>query len=400
MVKVNEKRFIESLNKLREFGAAGIGKGVIRPAFSASDIEARNWIAKLMREADLSAEFDPVGNLFGLSSSKSILLGSHSDSQPQGGWLDGSLGVMAALEIALSVKESGGPPVSVVNFQDEEGRFGVTTGSAIWGQNVSLKDADKYTDIAGITLAEARKAMGQKFSDFISPDLFTGFIEMHIEQGPRLFQSRKKIGVVNSIVGIRNLKITFEGEQNHAGTTPMQVRKDAFQSLSLFNETLNSRLRNIVTPQTVWTIGEVLLQPNASAIVPGVVNFSLQWRDPELTRLSKMETIIKDTISEIAEKTGIKPCIGQVLGLDPVEMDKKLIKALEDGAEEVVPGEWINMNSGALHDATNVSNLIPTAMLFVPSINGISHAFGEDTFDEDLIFGLRVLARALVNHTW
>ena len=97
MVKVNEKRFIESLNKLREFGAAGIGKGVIRPAFSASDIEARIWIAMLMREADLSAEFDPVGNLFGLSSSKSILLGSHSDSQPQGGWLDGSLGVMAAL---------------------------------------------------------------------------------------------------------------------------------------------------------------------------------------------------------------------------------------------------------------------------------------------------------------
>ena len=197
-----------------------------------------------------------------------------------------------------------------------------------------------------------------------------------------------------------NLKITFEGEQNHAGTTPMQVRKDAFQSLCLFNETLNSRLRNIVTPQTVWTIGEVLLQPNASSIVPGVVNFSLQWRDPELTRLSKMETIIKGTISEIADKTGIKPCIGQVLGLDPVEMDRKLIKALEDGAEEVVPGEWINMNSGALHDATNVSNLIPTAMLFVPSINGISHAFGEDTSYEDLIFGLRVLARAIVNHTW
>ena len=170
--------------------------------------------------------------------------------------------------------------------------------------------------------------------------------------------------------------------------------------MSLFNETLNSRLRNIVTPQTVWTIGEVLLQPNASSIVPGVVNFSLQWRDPELTRLSKMETIIKGTISEIADKTGIKPCIGQVLGLDPVEMDRKLIKAVEDGAEEVGPGEWINMNSGALHDATNVSNLIPTAMLFVPSINGISHAFGEDTSDEDLIFGLRDLARALVNHTW
>ena len=399
MVKVNEKRFINSLNKLREFGAAGIGKGVIRPAFSASDIEARNWIAKLMQEADLLPVFDPVGNLFGLNGSKSILLGSHSDSQPEGGWLDGSLGVMAALEIALSVKENGGPPVSVVNFQDEEGRFGVTTGSAIWGQNVSLKDADKYTDITGITLAEARKAMGSNFSDFISPDIFTGFIEMHIEQGPRLFQSGKKIGVVNSIVGIRNLKVTFKGEQNHAGTTPMQSRKDALQSFSLFNETLNSRLRNVVTPQTVWTIGEVSLQPNASSIVPGVVNFSLQWRDPELTRLSKMETIIKDTISEISAKTGIEPRTSQVLGLDPVEMDRELINALKNSAEEIVPGEWINMNSGALHDATNVSNLIPTAMLFVPSIDGMSHAFGENTSDDDLIFGLRVLARSIINCT-
>ena len=179
----------------------------------------------------------------------------------------------------------------------------------------------------------------------------------------------------------------------------MQARKDALQSFSLFNETLNSRLRNVVTPQTVWTIGEMSLQPNASSIVPGVVNFSLQWRDPELARLSKMETIIKDTISEITDKTGIESRTSQVLGLDPVEMDRRLIKALENSAEEIIPGEWINMNSGALHDATNVSNLIPTAMLFVPSIDGISHAFGENTSDDDLIFGLRVLARSIINCT-
>ncbi len=398
MVKVNEKRFIDSLNKLREFGASGIGKGVIRPAFSVSDIDARNWIAKLMQEADLSPVFDPVGNLFGLNNSKSILLGSHSDSQPEGGWLDGSLGIMAALEIALSVKESGGPPVSVVNFQDEEGRFGVTTGSAIWGQKVSLDDADKYTDIDGVTLAQARKSMGSNFSDFVLPDMFTGFIEMHIEQGPRLFRSKKKIGVVNSIVGIRNIKVKFVGEQNHAGTTPMHARKDAFQSLSLFNQTLNNRFRNVVTPETVWTIGEVSIQPNASSIVPGIVTFSLQWRDPELTRLSKMETIIKDTISEIANITGIVPQFGPVIGLDPVEMDEELIEALENSAKELVPGKWIKMNSGALHDATNVSNLLPTAMLFVPSIDGISHAFGENTSDEDLILGLRVLARTISSY--
>ena len=137
------------------------------------------------------------------------------------------------------------------------------------------------------------------------------------------------------------------------------------------------------------------IQPNASSIVPGIVTFSLQWRDPELTRLSKMETIIKDTISEIANITGIVPQFGPVIGLDPVEMDEQLIEALENSAKELVPGKWIKMNSGALHDATNVSNLLPTAMLFVPSIDGISHAFGENTSDEDLILGLRVLARTI-----
>ena len=194
MLNVNDKRFIDSLNKLREFGMSGVGKGVVRPAYSLSDLEARDWIATKMVEAGLKVTFDPVGNLFGLGPSGSLLLGSHSDSQPEGGWLDGSLGVMAALEIALCVKEQGGPPVSVVNFQDEEGRFGVTTGSAIWSEKVSFTEADNFIDINGIKLSEARKLLGNRPGNFVSSEHFSGFIEMHIEQGPRLHESGDKIG--------------------------------------------------------------------------------------------------------------------------------------------------------------------------------------------------------------
>lgn len=118
-----------------------MGKGVVRPAYSPQDIAARDWIAQQMRSAGLDARFDPVGNLFGLASEKSLLLGSHTDSQPEGDWLDGALGVMAALEIAKASKEQGGPPVSVINFQDEEGRFGVTTDSAVWSGQLSLESA-------------------------------------------------------------------------------------------------------------------------------------------------------------------------------------------------------------------------------------------------------------------
>ncbi|MDP5336425.1 MAG: Zn-dependent hydrolase, partial [Paracoccaceae bacterium] len=131
-MQVNGERFLKDLHDLRQFGASGVGKGVVRPAYSAADIAAREWLAERMRDAGHEPRFDAVGNLFGLAPGRSLLMGSHSDSQPEGGWLDGALGVIMALEIARASQEAGGPAVSVANFQDEEGRFGVTTGSAIW----------------------------------------------------------------------------------------------------------------------------------------------------------------------------------------------------------------------------------------------------------------------------
>ncbi len=395
MLPVNPERFLADLHSLRSFGAAGVGKGVVRPAYSDADIAARQWLAERMREAGLTVHVDPVGSVFGLAEGKSLLMGSHSDSQPEGGWLDGALGVIAALEVARASVEAGGPQVSVVSFEDEEGRFGVTTGSAVWSGNLPLDKADGLTDRDGVTFAEARARMPGRSEGFVDPGRFSGFLEMHIEQGPVLDREGEAIGVVDAIVGIRDMKITFVGEQNHAGTTPMQGRRDAFQALARFNMLIAERFANVVTPATVWTIGHVSLHPNASSIVPGKVTFSIQWRDGDADRLKRMEAIIRETAEEVAATRGFDLSFGPMLGLEPVDMDVRLRGALESAAEAEVPGRWRSMPSGALHDATNVSKLMPVAMLFVPSIGGISHAFGEDTDETDLVTGLNVLARAV-----
>lgn len=389
---INPTRFLADLHALRSFGAQGTG--VIRPAYSAPDLAARDWLAARMVEAGLSVHWDAMGNLFGLAPGPSLLLGSHSDTQPTGGWLDGALGVIAALEVARASREMGGPAISVVSFQDEEGRFGGTTGSAVWSGLLSLAEADTAEDTDGIRLAEARQGLGSRVGPDVDPAQFTGFVELHIEQGPTLDSAGEQIGVVTDIVGYREVMVTLSGQQNHAGTTPMALRRDAFQGLAAFNARLNDRLRNVVTPQSVWTIGHVAVAPNASSIVPGQVRFSMQWRDGDAGRLARMQAVIDETLHEVAREMGLGLEVGALIGLEPVAMDAALRARLETAAEAVAPGRWRRMPSGALHDATNVARLMPVAMLFVPSIGGISHAFEEDTAEADLVAGLRVLALA------
>lgn len=395
MIPVQPERFLKDLHDLRAIGAAGQGKGVIRPAYSAADIAARDWLAGRYEQAGLKAVFDPMGSVFGLTERPSLLIGSHSDTQPEGGWLDGALGVIAGLEIARAARESGGPDISAVSFQDEEGRFGVTTGSACWAGVIDLAGALELTDRGGETLGRARAAMGNRPGTWVDPARFTGYLEMHIEQGPVLDTTGEAVGVVEAIVGIRDMVIRFEGQQNHAGTTPMHLRRDAFQALSAFNALLQERFTNVVTPQTVWTIGHVNLHPNAHSVVPGRVSFSMQWRDGDPARLDEMERIIRDTAAELTAERGMGLEFGPMLGVPPVAMDSRLRAALAEAARAEVPGRWREMPSGALHDASNMARLMPAAILFVPSIGGISHDFKEDTDEADLVTGLTVLARAV-----
>ncbi|MCT4684080.1 MAG: hydantoinase/carbamoylase family amidase [Roseicyclus sp.] len=394
-ILVNPARFLEDLHALRRFGGDGATKGVRRRAFSAEDIAARDWLAGRMAEAGLTPQVDPVGNLFGLAEGRSLLVGSHSDTQPEGGWLDGALGVIAGLELARAAREGGGPPVSCVSFQDEEGRFGALTGSSVWSGKLPLEAADGLTAIDGTGFAEARGLLGDRAGDFLDPARFTGFLEMHIEQGPVLDQAGEAVGVVTGIVGLRQLQVTVTGQQNHAGTTPMRMRKDAFTVAAKIATRLEERFANIVTPDSVWTIGHIKLHPGSQSVVPGRAEFSLQWRDIDAGRLDRMEAAITQLLEDVAAETGC-PVTSERLRHDlaPMPMDGAMQAALREAAEAVAPGRWRAMPSGALHDASNLAGLMPVGMLFVPSIGGISHDFAEDTDEGDLVTGLKVLADA------
>ena len=382
-------RFLDDLKTLRGIGATGTG--VVRRAFDPADVTARRWLARRFAEAGLEARIDAAGNVWGLRGP--LLLGSHTDTQPEGGWLDGALGVMAALEVAR-----GNPGVSIVSFQDEEGRFGATTGSEIWSGALTLAEADALADLDGLTFGAARRALPAT-GDAPEPAQFRAYLEHHIEQGPVLDAAGEVAGVVTAIVGLRQIEVTLTGRQNHAGTTPMPLRADAFQGLAEADRALREALAGIVTPASVWTIGHVALHPNAPSAVPGRARFTVQWRDAEADRLDRMEDAIRTTVDRVAAAAGLGLRLSATSALPPVEMDATLRAALRDAAEAKAPGRWRDMPSGALHDATNVSRLMPVGMLFAPSIGGISHDFAEDTVEADLVAGLEILADAAARLT-
>ncbi|MFN3292268.1 MAG: hydantoinase/carbamoylase family amidase, partial [Gemmobacter sp.] len=392
-------RMLADLDHLRTIG--GVGTGVARRAFSDADIAARAWLAGRMRAAGLEAVVDPCGNLFGLPPGEGpcLLIGSHSDTQPLGGWLDGIWGVAAGLELARAALEAGGPRIAVVSFQDEEGRFGRLTGSAVWSGETPLEEADKGAEQdgdSGETFGTARRRAAQIAPvAWVGPDRFSAYLEPHIEQGPVLDRADEAVGVVESIVGLRQWTLRFEGQTNHAGTTPMPLRRDAVQGFVAYAHALNAAFAPMVTDRTVWTLGRVVVEPNASSIVPGVVVVSVQMRDPDAARLKAMAARALTLAQEVATARGLALTATEVPGVEPVPMDARLVGALEQAAEAVAPGRWRRMPSGALHDASNVARVLPTAMLFAPSIGGISHNPAEDTARADLATALAVLAEAV-----
>jgi beta-ureidopropionase / N-carbamoyl-L-amino-acid hydrolase len=398
-IRIDEHRMLADLDQLRSVGA--VGTGVVRPAFSPMDISARAWLVKRMDEAGLVVSVDAIGNVFGLppGDEPCLLIGSHSDTQPEGGWLDGAYGVIAGLEIARASLEQGGPAVACVSFQDEEGRFSTLTGSRVWTGAMSLEQADRCADEGGLSLAKARlNRDGLPEAQYVSPDRFHAFVELHIEQGGVLDSVGEHIGIVDGIVGIRTERMRFVGEQNHAGTTPMHLRRDAFQGLVRLISSLNERLKEVAVPATVWTIGRVDLHPNANSVVPGRADFTIQWRDADDARLDRMQDIIYASAAEISKKLELE---WHHLGCDkvsPTHSDPQLVEALSQAAERQVPALWRTMTSGALHDAANVSRKMPMAMLFVPSIGGISHSFLEDTDRGDLVIGVKVAADAISSY--
>ncbi len=400
MPGIDAQRLLSDLHQLRAIGAQG--RGVVRPAFSAADMEARRWLKRKYEEANLEATIDGAGNVLGRSrhAGKALLIGSHSDTQPTGGWLDGALGVIYALEVVRALAADDATralPVEAVSFQDEESRFVGCLGSRSLTGALTPEIEQAAVDNHGVTLADALREAGLANAPRLrlSNERYAGFIEAHIEQGPHLEDAGLRIGVVTGIVGLRSIRFVFRGQQNHAGTTMMARRRDASTALYELAHRINLEFPKMAAERSVWTMGRLRVEPNATSIVPGYAELDLQFRDPSDAPLDAFEAIVARLVSQMNARGGVT--IEAILSrapIPPTRMDAALQTHIETAAERHAPGNWQRMPSGAFHDAGIISASIPSAMLFIPSIGGISHDFAEDSRDADIVLGCQVLADA------
>ena len=284
MPRINAERLLDDLRKLRSFGA--VENGVVRPALSAADMAARRWLRQRYEAAGLAATLDGVGNVLGRSRNEgpALLIGSHSDTQPRGGWLDGALGVIYGLEIARACAEdkaTASLAIDAVSWQDEESNFIGCLGSRSWCGTLDPKAEAEAMGRDGTPLAEALRAAGLDGVArlHIEEGRYRAYLEAHIEQGAYLEDAGEQIGVVTGIVGIRGWRIACHGEQNHAGTTTMARRRDAATALFEIGHRINQAFPEAANERTVWTIGNAVIEPGAASIVPGYAELALQMRD-------------------------------------------------------------------------------------------------------------------------
>ncbi|NUX58283.1 Zn-dependent hydrolase [Paraburkholderia youngii] len=405
MVKIDPDRLMADLKRLRSFGAAGsgaAGPGVVRLALSPVDLAAREWLVGRMTEAGLDACIDGVGTVFGRSrnSGPALVIGSHTDTQPTGGWLDGAMGVIYGLEIARALAENDATrhlAVDVASWIDEEGTFSGLLGSRSFvGEAVdeSIRGAtnrqgERLTDVlaaAGLAgRSRARFEAGRQVA----------YLEPHIEQGGRLEAIGKSIGVVTTIVGLRESRLRFTGQRNHAGTTPMAIRRDAGAALVAFIARMNDAFTQLADADTVWTVGRIDLDPGSMSVVPGAADMYLQFRDANPARLQAMEHALAELVRDFNAHNAVSVDLQTIdEPIEPVSMDATLAEHIARAAEAIAPGQWLRMPSGAAHDAQVIARCMPACMMFVPSIGGVSHDFIEDTAEEHIVLGCQVAATA------
>lgn len=392
MIQIDPQRLLDELEILRRIG--GCGTGVVRQALTPADLEARRWLAARIEAAGLRVVWDGVGNLFGVSpdGEGGLLVGSHSDTQPEGGWLDGAYGVICGLEVARAAREAGIGGVSCVAFSDEEGAFEPLLGSRFWAGELSLDDLAGVVDEQGRRFGDVVAAIPElQGAQGIPPSHFRGFIEPHIEQGPVLDDAGEDVAVVTSIAGLHHIEVIVEGTQNHAGATPMGCRRDALQGFLAYAAALDERYRAL-DGSAVWTFGKLDVQPNAVSIIPGRVRAVLQVRSGDRSQLASMLASAFD-VAALPARCSID--VRRISTVEPALLDRGLADALHAGSSELAMPRCREMVSGALHDAGVVARALPSAMLFVPSAAGRSHCFDEDTPAEQLVIGAAVTAAAV-----
>jgi N-carbamoyl-L-amino-acid hydrolase len=389
-VKVNTARFLADLHDLRKIGT--YRTGVHRPTYSTEDMESRRWLMARMAECGLESTMDGIGNVIGRhkGSGPHLLVGSHIETQNHAGWLDGALGVVAGVALARA-----GLPVDVIAFADEEGHYASFPGSKSFIGALSEEDIDRAANrYNGKTLRAALKEAGLEGVPRAQyePGRHKGFFELHIEQGTQLESAGLRAGIVTGIVAIRQWKLTFTGMQDHAGGTTMEERRDAGLSAVRLLAMIDHDFPRVRGPRSTWTAGRITLDPGAASIIPGKCEVLFQLRDVDNEVIARMEERLLALVLENNRREKC-PCVLEPMSLSvPALCDDVMQQALADAAESLAPGLWQRMPSGAGHDAQYMARVMPAAMLFTPSINGISHHWAEDTKEEDLALGVEILA--------
>jgi N-carbamoyl-L-amino-acid hydrolase len=380
-------------------------QGLYRMAFSAADIQARQWLQQRIRDAGLELYVDGAANIHARldwdGQRPSVMTGSHLDTVPGAGHLDGALGVLTGLECLRCMKEQQIAlrlPLESVAFTDEEGRFGDMVGSqAICGQ-LTPDSLHSARDLAGVRLIDAMAEHGLDAMDALHaqrrPDSLHAFIELHIEQGPVLDRQQLHIGIVDAIAGLFKWQARFIGEANHAGTTPMTMRRDAFQAVAELSGEIPRILEENGSIRSVATIGRVELSPGAANVVPGRADFSLEVRDTDPLVLDELANAFRRAMSAIARRRDLMFEF-EVLGeLTPRKCDPGIVDTIAGLCREMGINST-HMHSGAAHDTQIMSTITRAGMIFVPSKDGRSHSASEWTAWEDIELGANVLLNTL-----
>jgi N-carbamoyl-L-amino-acid hydrolase len=392
-------RVLGDLKSLRGIGA--YKTGVHKPTFSEPHMRSLEWLAQRLPDAGLRAEIDGIGNVLGTStkSGPKLLAGSHLESQNYAGWLDGPLGVVYALEAArvINSDRSASGAVEVASWCDEEGHFGSFLGSRSYVGAATEADIDAARDrTSGRTMREALSDVGLagRPRAVAQRGRHVGYLEAHIEQGRTLESGGLAIGVVTSIVGIWQYRITFSGEQNHAGTTRMDARKDAGLALARFCVEIDDRFPKLCGPRTVWTTGRITLDPGAPSIIPGKAEMLFQIRDEDPHVIERLEEVLRNMAAAASAQGRCGVAVERLRTGSPALMDARFQEAIESASLAFAGGRSIAMPSAAGHDAQILATIMPAGMLFVPSIGGISHHWNEDTDEADIVTGAEVFVDA------
>ncbi|WP_303721790.1 M20 family metallo-hydrolase [Malonomonas rubra] len=398
-----EKDFAE----LAQFGSLENG-GFTRVAYSLEDLAARGWLQEKMEDAGLQVVVDAVGNIRGQRPGQEdlppVMLGSHLDTVPEGGNYDGSVGILAALEIirVLNDREQVTKrPIEVVNFSAEESsRFGVATiGSKALTGKLDLKTLKSLTDSDGFTLYDTLRESGYHPENIqyssLSRENVHAFLELHIEQGPVLEEKECPIGLVSSIAAPTRFNVVISGRSDHSGNTPMAMRKDALVGASELVLGVENIATEAAGKDTVATVGYLKVSPGVMNVVPGRVELGIDIRDISCSDKNKAVKAVTELMTQIAAKRGLDISWKKLCDDTPVELSKRIMTSLETVAKQNNMS-FIKMPSGAGHDAMNMASITDVGMIFVPSVGGVSHNIKEYSRMEDICIGAKLLLDATV----